>query len=238
MACGGTSVHHLSLAKGGLSPAAKSGEFKMTDTTTNPKIKKVAIAIRDWIDHDGNPLSPGDEAKVAGIRYTHLPSAKKAKPDFNPESETAPDGTFIDYMFTDEVATKMFAAFGAQTLAGNVVNTATNGPKGDKALNPISLIKERFDSITDEHTWADREGGVGVRYDKDKLIQAILNAKKESDETPYRAKLDNKVDPKTGAVVANDTKGAISWGAFVMRNPVVKGEYDKLTGGGVTLDMI
>jgi hypothetical protein len=211
----------------------------MTDTTTTAaKPKKVAIAIRDWIDTDGNPLSPGDEAKVAGIRYTHLPSAKRAKPDFNPESETAPDGTFVDYLFVDDVATKMFAAFGAQTLAGNVVNSATNGPKGDKDINPIPLIAERFAAISDEHVWADREGGVGVRYDKDKLIAAILAAKKESDPTPYVAKLENKVDGKTGAVVASDTKGAISWGAFVMRNPVVKGEYDKLTGGGVTLDMI
>ena len=210
----------------------------MTDTTTNAKAKKVTIAIRDWLDSKGNPLSAGEEANVAGIRYTHLPSAKLAKPDFNPESEKAPDGTYFDFMFTDEVATKMLAAFGSQTLAGNVVNTATNGPKGDKSLNPISLIAERFKAIEDEHVWADREGGVGVRYDKDKLIQAILNAKKEQDPAPYIAKLDNKVDGKTGAVVANDTKGAISWGAFVMRNPVVKGEYDKLTGGGVTLDMI
>lgn len=210
----------------------------MTDTTTNAKPKKVTIAIRDWLDAQGNPLSAGEEAKVAGIRYTHLPSALRAKADFNPEAETAPDGTFMDYMFTDDVATKMFAAFGAQTLAGNVVNTATNGPKGDKSMNPIGLIEERFAAITADHVWADREGGVGIRYDKDKLVAAILAAKGESDPGPYVAKLDNKVDGKTGAVVAPDTKGAISWGAFVLRNAVVKGEYDKLTGGGVTLDMI
>lgn len=200
--------------------------------------KKTMIAIRDWINEKGEPLSAGDEAQVSGIRYTHLPSAKKAKADFNPETEVAPQGTYFDYQFTDDVATKMLAAFGAQTLAGNVVNTATNGPKGDKSLNPISLIAERFKAITEEHVWADREGGVGVRYDKDKLIAAVLAAKKESDPAPYVAKLENKVDGTTGAVVSADTKGAISWGAFVLRNPVVKGEYDKLTGKGVTLDMI
>lgn len=210
----------------------------MSDTVDNAKAKKVQVAIRDWIDSNGNPLSAGEESKVAGIRYTHLPSAKRAKPDFNPETETAPTGTYVDYMFTDDVATKMFAAFGAQTLAGNVVNTATNGPKGDKGLNPISLIEDRFQKITDEHEWADREGGVGVRYDRDSLIKAILNAKKETDPAPYIAKLDLKVDGKTGATVANDAKGAISWGAFVLRNAVVKGEYDKLTGGGVSLDQI
>jgi len=209
----------------------------MADTPATPA-KKQAIAIRDWIDGAGNPLAAGDEAKVSGIRYIHLPSAKRAKPDYNPETEPAPHGTFFDYQFSDDVATKMLAAFGAQTLAGNVVNTATNGPKGDKSLNPISLIVERFAAITDDHQWADREGGVGVRYDKDKLIQAILNAKKESDPAPYVAKLETKVDGKTGALASADAKGAISWGAFVMRNPTVKGEYDKLTGGGVTLDMI
>lgn len=210
----------------------------MTDTTTNAKAKKVQIAIRDWVDAQANPLSAGDEAKVEGIRYIHLPSAKRAKPDYNPESDAAPDGTAFEYLFTDPVAVKMLAAFGAQTLAGNVVNTATNGPKGDKALNPVPLIQERFDAITNDHVWADREGGVGVRYDKDKLIEAILAAKKESDGAPYIAKLDLKVDGKTGAVVSGDTKGGISWGAWVLKNPVVKGEYDKLTGGGVTLDMI
>lgn len=210
------------------------------DTAATPaKAKKVAIAIRDWLDADGNPINSGDESKVAGIRYIHLPSAKTAKPDYNPESDAAPQGTSYDYMFTDDIATKMFAAFGAHTLAGNVVNTATNGPKGDKTLNPISLIADRFKAITDDHVWAEREGGVGVRYDKDKLVAAVLAAKGETDPAPYVAKLENKVNPETGAVVAADTKGAISWGAFVMANPVVKQHYDKLKGKtAVTLDMI
>jgi len=208
----------------------------MADVVVKPK--KVTIARRDWIDKDGNPLNSGDEAKVAGIRYTHLPSAQRAKPGFDPDSELAPADSRFDYMFTDPIATLMFAAFGAHTLAGNVVNTATNGPKGDKSMNPIALIAERFTAITDEHEWADREGGVGVRYDREKLIQAVLAAKKESDPAPYVAKLDTKVDGKTGALAANDAKGAISWGAFVLRNTTVKAEYDKLTGGGVSLDQI
>lgn len=214
----------------------------MTDTTVAAApakaAKKVAIAIRDWLDSDGNPISPGDEAKVAGIRYTHLPSARKAKTDFNPESDIADASARFDYMFTDPVATAMFAAFGAHTLAGNVVNTATNGPKGDKSLNPISLIAERFAAITDDHVWADREGGVGVRYDRDLLVQAVLNAKKETDPAPYRAKLDTKVDRNTGAQVAADTKGAWTWGYFAMQNPVIQAEYNKLTGKGVSLDMV
>src|SRR5215472_16776484 len=211
----------------------------MADATSKPK--KVQIAIRDWIDADGNPLASGDESKVAGIRYIHLPSALRANDKYNPQSDVAPSGSAFDYMFSNEVSTKMLAAFGAQTLAGNVVNTITNGPKGDKSINPIDSIEERFADI-DNGIWADREGGVGVRYDKDKLILAVLAAKKLPDTDEHRAplvaKLETKVDGKTGALAANDAKGAISWGAFALRNTVVKSEYDKLTGGGVSLDQI
>ena len=216
----------------------------MADITATSKPKKVTIARRDWIDLEGNPLNSGDEAKVAGIRYTHLPSALRAKPNFDVESELAPADSRFDYQFLNAdgsvrnlTSMLMFAAFGAHTLAGNVVNTETNGPKGDKSMNPISAIADRFADI-DQGTWAEREGGVGIRYDREKLVQAVLAAKKESDPAPYVAKLDTKVDGKTGALVANDAKGAISWGAFVLRNTTVKAEYDKLTGGGVSLDQI
>jgi len=205
------------------------------------KPKKVQIAIRDWLDSDGNPLSSGDESKVTGIRYIHLPSALRANDKFNPQSDPPPAGAFFDYMFVNPTSVNMLAAFGAQTLAGNVVNTVTNGPKGDKSMNPIPLIAERFADI-DGGIWADREGGVGVRYDKDKLILAVLAAKKlednDANRAPLVAKLETKVDGKTGALAASDAKGAISWGAFALRNTVVKSEYDKLTGGGVSLDAI
>ena len=219
----------------------------MAEVVTKPK--KVTIARRDWIDLEGNPLNSGDEAKVAGIRYTHLPSAVAAakaagKAGFDADSELAPADCRFDYMFLNAdgsvrnlTSLLMNAAFGAHTLAGNVVNTATNGPKGDKSMNPIPLIAERFEDI-DAGIWAEREGGVGVRYDREKLVQAVLAAKKESDPAPYVAKLDTKVDGKTGVLGANDAKGAISWGAFVLRNTTVKAEYDKLTGGGVSLDQI
>jgi hypothetical protein len=129
----------------------------------------------------------------------------------------------------------MLAIFGGLTLAGNVVNSATNGPKGDPNLNPIPLVAGRFEEI-DSGVWADRAAGAGgVRYDKEKLAAAIADAKGETDPAPYMLKLENKVDPKSGAVVANDTKGAISYGAYALRNAAVKAAYDKLTGGGVQL---
>ena len=203
------------------------------------KVKKTQVAIRDWIDAHGTPLASGSESDVAGIRYIHLTSARRANPDYNPETDPAPKDCSFEVMFGDDVKTRMLAAFGAQTLAGNIASTTTNpkNPKGDPDANPIPFITERFDDIANG-IWCDREGGVGVRYDKDKLVQAVLAAKRESDPAPYVAKLESKVDAKTGAVVAADTKGAISWGAFALKNPTVKGEYDKLTGSGVSLNQI
>jgi hypothetical protein len=215
----------------------------MTDTsvaTAAEKPKKVAIAIRDWINSASQPLESGKENETVGFRYIHLPSAKKLNPAYNPETDVAPDGSAFecDISALPEPAKLMLATFGGLTLAGNVVNTATNGPKGDPNLNPISLIADRFKELADG-IWADRATGVGgVRYDKEKLSQAIATAKGETDPAPYLAKMENKVDQKTGAVVANDTKGAISYGAFALRNAKVKAAYDSLTGGGTSLDAI
>lgn len=211
----------------------------MTDTSqaaerTGPK--KVAVAVRDWIDENGNPLASGEESKATGFSYTHLPTARKINPAFNPETDKADPSAVFAFQFGDPgSATTMCAIFGGLTLAGNVVNTAVNGPKGDPTVNPIPLIAERFAEL-DKGQWADRATGVGgVRYDKDKLALAIATAKGQTDPAPYLAKMDNKVDPKTGAVVAADTKGAISYGAFALRNAKVKQAYDAATGGGVDI---
>lgn len=209
----------------------------MSDTATT---KRQAVAVRDWIDANYSPLATGDEAKTVGFRYIHLPSAVKANPTYNPESDTAPHGTAfeVDLSGWPKESLLMLATFGGLTLAGNVVNSAVNGPKGDPTLNPISLIEERFAEI-EKGVWAERAAGVGgVRYDKDKLAAAIASAKGESDPAPYLAKMDHKVDPKTGQVVAADAKGAISYGAFALRNAKVKAAYDALTGGGVQLDTL
>jgi len=216
----------------------------MTDTTTNTtttpdKAKREAVAIRDWINVNGQPVDSGKEAEAVGFRYIHLPSAKKLLPTYNPETDQAPDGASFEYLVGDAgKASTMLGIMGGLTLAGNVVNTATNGPKGDPNLNPISLVAERFKEI-DSGVWADRATGVGgVRYDKDKLSQAIATAKGETDSAPYLVKMENKVDPKSGAVVPGDTKGAISYGAFALRNAKVKSAYDTLTGGGTQIEAL
>lgn len=210
-----------------------------TDTSAAAKTKRETVALRDWIDASGAPLATGDEAKVAGLRYTHLTSVKRANPSFNPETDTPPTDCVFAFNVDPnaDVATKMLAVFGGLTLAGNIVNSATNGAKGDPNLNPISLIQERFEEIVGGK-WADRAEGGGVRYDKEKLATAIAQAKGETDHTPYLEKMANKVDPKTGAKVADDTKGAISYGAFALRNAKVKQAYDALTGGGTQIDAL
>lgn len=214
----------------------------MTDTTTNDataKAKREIVAIRDWIDGNGNPIATGDEAKAVGFRYIHLPTAKRLNPSYNPESDPAPQGSAFDWICGEAGKTEtMLAIFGGVTLCGNIVSSATNGAKGDPNADVIAEITARFKEI-DGGTWADRASGVGgVRYDKDKLAAAIATAKGETDPAPYLVKMEGKVDPKTGATVAADAKGAISYGAFALRNAKVKEAYDALTGGGVKLDTL
>lgn len=215
----------------------------MTDTTVAApaaKAKKEQVAIRDWMNANSQPVESGKEAEAVGFRYIHLPTAKKLNPQYNPETDQPPAESFFDHTFpaigqpvTADLL--MSGIFGALTLAGNVVNTAVNGPKGDPSLNPVPLIADRFKDI-EAGIWADRAGGVGgVRYDKEKLAAAIAQAKGEADPAPYLAKMESKVDAKTGAVVANDTKGAISYGAYALRNAKVKGAYDTLAGSGTDI---
>jgi hypothetical protein len=214
----------------------------MTDTSTAAapaaKAKRAAVAVREWIDENGKPVETGKEAEAVGIRYICLPHAKRLKPDYNPESDSPPTGSFFEYVCgTAGQASTMLACFGALTLAGNVANSINNGDKGDPNANPIPEITARFEEI-DKGIWTDRTGGGGIRYDKEKLAAAIASAKGETDPNPYLAKMDAKVDQKTGAPVPADTKGAISYGAFAMRVPAVKEAYDRLTGGGVKIEML
>lgn len=218
----------------------------MSDTSTttesgaSAKAKRETIALRDWVDAAGKPVETGKEADAVSLSYTHLPTAKRLQPNFNPESDAAPQGSAFVYNIASapESVRTMLAIFGGLTLAGNIVNTATKGEKGDPNADVVTIIAERFAEL-ETGVWADRATGVGgVRYDKDKLAQAIANAKGESDPAPYLAKMANKVDPKSGATVAADTKNAISYGAFALRNAKVKAAYDALTGGGTAIEAL
>lgn len=210
----------------------------MTDTTTTTAAaKRQAVAVRDWIDAAGNPVESGKESTATGFRYIHLPTAKRINPAYNPETDTAPAEATFELQLDGDTQ-RMCGIFGALTLAGNIVNTVVNGPKGDPNANPMPDVAARFAEIA-KGEWSDRSTGVGgVRYDKEKLAAAIAQAKGESDPAPYLAKMDGKVDPKTGAVVAQDAKGSISYGAYALRNAKVKAAYDALTGGGTAIDSL
>lgn len=211
----------------------------MSDTSqaATPAAKRQAVAIRDWINDNGQPVDAGQENTATGFRYIHLPTAKRLDPAFNPETSAVPAGAAFEVKLGAAGTTAtMLAIMGGLTLAGNVANTLTNGPKGDPDADVISAITERFAEL-DKGIWADRSTGVGgVRYDAEKLAMAIATAKGETDPAPYAKKIaEIKVDPKSGAAVAGDSKGAISYGAYALRNVNVKAQYEKLTGGGVEL---
>lgn len=204
----------------------------MTDTASaDTKAKKQATAVRDWINEAGQPVDAGDEAKASGLRYIHLATAKRLLPTYNPETDPAPAGSVFEHQFGNPGTIEtMLAIFGGLTLAGNVVNTATNGPKGDPAADVIPMIAERFAELQ-KGVWAERGAGVGgVRYDKTILAGVIAKLKGETDEAPYLAKMETKVDPKTGGTVASDAKGAISYGAYALRNPKVNEAYAAASG--------
>lgn len=214
----------------------------MTDTqqTATSKPKRTQQADRQWIDPQGKEVASGEEARATGLRYIHLPTAKKLDPAYDPEKEgaVAPAAAVFDYPDIPEPAKTMLAVFGGLTLAGNVVNTWNGLNDADRPENPVDAIKARFQDLEDGK-WIERVGGVGgVRYDAEKLALAIAQAKGESDPAPYAAKMANKVDPKTGAPATPDQKGAISYGAFALRNAAVKAKYDALTGGGVQLGQL
>ena len=202
----------------------------MSETTTTSVKARGPASVRIAIDANGNPAESMSSA--TGARFIHLISALKANPKWNKETDSPPAGTFVDIQFGNAGSpATMYGIFGFQTKSGNIANTINNGDKGDREANPIPQIEE-FIAKVESGEWPDKgEGLGGVRYDKDMLAQAIANAKGESNSAPYRAKIENdKVDSVKGHVVSGDTKGAISYGAFALRNTKVKAIYERLAG--------
>ena len=202
----------------------------MSDTTTTSAKSRGPASVRIAIDANGNPAESMSNA--TGARFIHLTSALKANPKWNKETDAPPAGTFVDIQFGNAGSpATMYGIFGFQTKSGNIANTINNGDKGDKEANPIPQIEE-FIAKVESGEWPDKgEGLGGVRYDRDMLALAIANAKGERDPAPYLKKIvEDKVDSVKGHVVSGDTKGAISYGAFALRNVKVKAEYEKLAG--------
>lgn len=151
----------------------------MTDTNTaDTGDSRRAIAKREWINAAGERVPTGS-ADVAGARYTYLAT-----------------GNSVEYVYgANPQLDRQFAAMGAVTKLGNIVNTITNDDSydgRDPIPDVIAWLKE-----AGEGQW--REAGEGVargpKYDKDVLagcIVTLLGGKAAGDVAHYREKLDDR----------------------------------------------
>jgi hypothetical protein len=162
----------------------------MTDATnaTADKPRK-QIAKREWIDDAGKVLPVGS-ADVAGVRYTFLGDK---------EGLCKAVGNSVEYKLGEypELDAR-FAAMGAVTKLGNVVNTIVN----DDAYDGRDPIPELVEWLTAAQAGQWREPGEGIargpKYDKD-VLATVLHAQlvadygdKAADVAEYRERLDDK----------------------------------------------
>lgn len=137
-----------------------------------------AIAKREWIDANGEKVPTGSP-DVAGVRYTYLRT-----------------GNTVEYVIGENPQLdKQFAAMGAVTKLGNIVNTITN----DDSYDGRDPIPEVLEWIKEAAAGQWREAGEGVargpKYDKDLLaavLVAALGEKAAGDVLAYRQRLDDK----------------------------------------------
>lgn len=147
------------------------------ETTTGATTTKRKVAQHDLIDAKGEVVETEEEAQ--GIRYT-----------------LQENGQAMTWNFSDatEDEKRLLCIFGAKTLATNETSQVRNNPKGGgDADEQITAVKERFAMIRTGQ-WVDRtrEGGVGVKIDKDALAEAIcqvLVAEGKTDDAAVAAGL-------------------------------------------------
>jgi hypothetical protein len=181
-------------------------------------------ARRDWIDAKGNPIESGDEKDAVGFRYTHIPTAKRLVPDFDPDTDEAPPEAVFELTTIPDTTKTMLAIFGGLTLVGNIVSTSTNPKsKGDPDANPIPDVLARFEEMANG-VWSGERGTGGPRYNAEALAKSIAAVKGEQDHNPYLAKIENKEK------VTIKGKGSILYAAYAMKNVEVQKHYAKLTG--------
>jgi hypothetical protein len=193
----------------------------MAESTNGESTRK---ARRDWIDASGNPIDSGDEAKAVGFRYTHIPTAKRLDPDFDPDTDPGHADAIFELTSIPEPTKTMLAIFGGLTLVGNVVSSATNPKsKGDPDANPIPDVLARFEEMANG-VWSGERGAGGPRYNAEALAQAIAKVKGETDFNPYLAKIQAKEK------VTIKGKGSILYAAYAMKNTEVQKHYAALTG--------
>lgn len=155
----------------------------MTDTTTTPTAdengeSKRRIALREWINADGEKVPTGSP-EVNGVRYTYVKT-----------------GGQVEYVYGENPQLdRQFAAMGAVTKLGNIVNTITNDEAYD-GRDPIPEVVEWLKDAT-AGKWREAADGIarGPKYDKDILaavLVALFGDKAAGDVLHYRQKLDDK----------------------------------------------
>lgn len=194
---------------------------------------KTRVSSRDFIDTAGKVVERIEEA--TGARYTLL------KPDGIDEkgkAKYAPFKAFDLQLGSAGAPDTMCAVFGFHTKVGNVANTVLNDAENPGAPDTASAAIEEWIAELQKGVWAERTGGAGgLRYDPEVLAAAIASVTGKP-EAEFLAKMAWKVDPKTGAQVAADAKGALSYGAFAMRNAKVKAAYDAAAGTGTAVESL
>jgi hypothetical protein len=130
----------------------------MTDTTTNETAKKKQIAERHWINAAGEKVPTGSQ-DVIGVRYTYLPSGKS-----------------VEYRLDDSALTRQFAAMGAVTKIGNVVNSIVNADDFDGNHDAVMDGVEEWLTSAINGEWREPSEGAarGPKYDKDLLAECIV----------------------------------------------------------------
>jgi hypothetical protein len=144
----------------------------MSETTQASESSRVARAIREFIDADGNKVEDKMDAK--GARYTLRSNGKS-----------------ITRMFNGDAQTNACAAMGWLTKIGNVVNTVVNGPDQGSDDDAYDAAVEWDNQLTNG-IWREKVEGVGVaRIDKDALARAVVEVKPQ-DYDKVREKLETE----------------------------------------------
>lgn len=139
---------------------------------------KRRIATREWINADGEKVPTGS-ADVAGVRYTYLAT-----------------GGSVEWRYgVNDQLDRQFAAMGAVTKLGNIVNTITNDDAYD-GRDPVPEVVKWLEEAT-AGQWREAGDGLarGPKYDKAVLatvIVTLLAGQAAGDYAHYLAKLDDK----------------------------------------------
>ena len=197
----------------------------MTSTDQTPA-KRRTVADRQWVDTTGAETK--DETKATGFRYVLLGDGEKK------EDRVASGKSFL-YQFSSGAGNPetMLGIFGGLTKAGNIVNTCMNGeePTTDAAAI-IEAVSAWFGDLDNGKWGEERVGGVGVKFDRDLLAQALaavtgkpidgFTAKLAEGAPKITINAQNKQDPAG--------KRSVLYGTYALYNTAVKAKYNELAG--------